>query len=185
MKKIVVAVAIIAISLNVSGCSQKSSKTSKDEDVSQEKVVDTVETTTKETQNTETQKSTEKKEEVRTFQLSKDGKFSTAKLYIQEEAITKEEVIVEGPFSTIGVSTKEEAEKAIAQLEGQMNQIEGMNTYYTVSEEQVTYVSETDYEKVDFDFLGITEDMILAEKKLPKASVRVQDYEGMGYTEVK
>lgn len=176
MRKVVSVIAVIVVSLSVSACSQKNSKVEKNEESSQEKVVATT---------TESVEKATEKEEVKTYQLSKDDKVSTAKLYIQEEAIIKEEVVVEDPFSTLGVSTKEEAEKTVEQLEDQMNQIEGMNTYYTVSQEHVIYVSETDYEKVDLDFLGITEDMILTEKQLPKASVRIQDYEGMGYKEVK
>lgn len=184
MKKVIIVMTIIVFSLSVGACSQKDSKMEKTEKSSQEKVVDTTKITQDSTMTEAAEKETEK-EEIKIFQLNKDNKVSTAKLYIQDEAIFKEEIVIEGPFSTIGVNTKEEAEKTVEQLEEQMNQIEGMNTYYTVSENQVIYVSETDYEKVDLDFLGITEDMMLIDKQLPKASIRIQDYEGMCYKEVK
>ncbi len=121
----------------------------------------------------------------RTFVMDKGGAKSEVVLEIKGDGVQKETVSVATSFEGLGAGTKEEAEALAKTMESQQSQVEGITISVEVTKDEVIYSSETDYSNVELSSLGITEDMMAKGGKLPSVTVRVDDYETMGYKEKK
>ena len=121
----------------------------------------------------------------RTFTMEQGGAKSEVVLEIKGDGVLKETVSVTTSFEGLGADTKEEAEALAKTMESQQSQVEGVAISVKVAKDEVIYSSETDYSKVALSSLGISEDMMAKDGKLPSVTVRVDDYETMGYKEKK
>ncbi|MFD1902067.1 DUF1307 domain-containing protein [Enterococcus termitis] len=176
MKKYLFGTSLVILATILAACGGNESATSTSQSTSTKgTVVESSKDTSVEEKSDET---------IKKYEMTKDEKTSFVELTIKGDGLLKEKVTIEGPFSLVDAETVEEAQAAVDEMEEEQDSTEGVTVRFSVNNDSVRLITETDYQKVDIDSLGITEDMLTSDGKLPLAEVRIQDYEAMGYEEV-
>lgn len=144
MKKLIVLLTTALLVTTLTACG------SKDEDKKEETKQEEKE---KENSNADSDDVTLKYEDLDsdTYVLEFNGLKSEIVLYHENDKVYAQTLLTEGPYSSFGVSSKEEAEELMGPLVEQYQGIDGLTHKLTLGEDSLTESLTLDYKVVDFD----------------------------------
>lgn len=121
--------------------------------------------------------------EKKIYELDHNGKKSVVELTISNNSLLNEKATIEGTFEALGKSDKEKIEETLEEMKQSQEERKGINVSYEIYDNKASMTTQTNYELVDLEELGMTKETLDEAGEFPSAEVRIKEYESMGYKE--